>query len=313
MRLRQPVLLFCCLLAGSLVVAAEGPKPEMRFYDVSDLTVTAVDHPGPAIGHVERPAPAANGPFVAAPVAVPTVQGIADMIRNRIHPDSWDPNLGTSIEERGGQLIVMQMPAMHLEIEQLLSKFRADRQPQVNIQALLVDLDTAVVLPFLGKAGKSFSQEQVLGALKQGKLAGAPQLTLQNAQRSHVLSGRLHSYIADYHAGGGLSLPVIGRLLEGTLLDAQVMLHDGGQRAAIELRLNMGANAQLDAGAEPRAGKDTGALPLHRASTEDRALRMTVESRIGAWTLAATLPAAADAEGKAARSTLVFVQVNKVE
>jgi len=313
MRLRQPVLLFCCLMAGSLVPAAEGPKPELRLYDVGDLTMEAADHPGPAIGPNATRHAATAGVFAAAPVAAPTAQTIADMIRNRVHPETWDANLGTSIEERGGQLVVLQTPAMHQAIERLLSKFRADRQPQVNVQALLVDLDTTAVLPFLGKAGKSFSQEQVLGALKQGKLAGAPQFTLQNTQRSHALSGRLHSYIADYDILGDLPSPVIGKLLEGILLDARVALHPGQQSASVELRLNIGMNVQLEAPEEPRAARDANAMPLHRASAEDRVLRMSVECRTGTWMLAATLPAAAHAEGKAARSTLVFVLVSKAE
>ena len=54
-----------------------------------------------------------------------TVEEIADLLREKIHPKSWDPALGTSIEERSGKLVVMQNHENHKLIADALEKLRA--------------------------------------------------------------------------------------------------------------------------------------------------------------------------------------------
>lgn len=123
---------------------------ELRIYDVSDLTQAVPDFPGPDFqlttpgddGGAGGAAGAAN-PFVAAPAPTVTVQSIADMIRNRVRPDSWDPNQGTSIEERAGKLVVMQRPDVHSLIDQLLSNFRATQKILVNIEGRFLTIREA--------------------------------------------------------------------------------------------------------------------------------------------------------------------------
>jgi len=111
---------------------------DFRIYDVSDLTQAIPDFPGPDI-QLSTPGDdqggAGGNPFQGAPPPAVTVQSIADMIRNRVKPDSWDPNLGTSIEERAGKLVVMQRPEIHGLIDQLLSNFRATQKIMVCVES----------------------------------------------------------------------------------------------------------------------------------------------------------------------------------
>ncbi|MBI3828749.1 MAG: hypothetical protein HY291_04490 [Planctomycetes bacterium] len=125
---------------------------ELKIYDVSDLTQAVPDFPGPDFqlttpgddgGAGGGGAAGAANPFVAAPAPTVTVQSIADMIRNRVKPDSWDPNQGTSIEERAGKLVVMQRPEVHGLIDQLLSNFRATQKILVNIEGRFLTIREA--------------------------------------------------------------------------------------------------------------------------------------------------------------------------
>ncbi|MCZ7648918.1 MAG: hypothetical protein M5U26_27290 [Planctomycetota bacterium] len=54
-----------------------------------------------------------------------TTASITDLIRNRVRPDSWDPNQGTTIQERGGKLVVMQSAEVHAGIVRLLGELEA--------------------------------------------------------------------------------------------------------------------------------------------------------------------------------------------
>jgi len=113
---------------------------ELRIYDVSDLTQSVPDFPGPDLqlvtpGDQQGGGGAANPFAQAAPKATPTLTNIADMIRNRVRPESWDAALGTSIEERGGKLVVMQRPEIHALVDQLLSNFRATQKMMINIES----------------------------------------------------------------------------------------------------------------------------------------------------------------------------------
>ncbi len=50
--------------------------------------------------------------------------GVSDQVMSFVEPDRWGADLGTSIEERDGRLVVMQTPAIHAKIARLLERFR---------------------------------------------------------------------------------------------------------------------------------------------------------------------------------------------
>jgi len=121
---------------------------ELNIYDVSDLTQTIQDFPGPefqitVVGDAGAGGAGAASPFTKAPTVAPTLTNIADMIRNRVRPESWDPALGTSIEERGGKLVVMQRPEVHALVNKLLSDFRATQKMMINIESRFLTIREA--------------------------------------------------------------------------------------------------------------------------------------------------------------------------
>lgn len=123
---------------------------ELRIYDVSDLTMQIPDFPGPDFNLIlpdernDGGGGAPINPFQQAPAGEQvTLQSIAQMIQNRIRPESWDPNMGTSIEERGGRLVVMQRPEIHELIDRLLNNFRATQKIMVNIESRFLTIREA--------------------------------------------------------------------------------------------------------------------------------------------------------------------------
>jgi len=152
---------------------------ELRIYDVSDLTQTVQDFPGPDLQLVTvgdtttgGGAGAAN-PFQAAPTTAPTLTNIADMIRNRVRPDAWDAALGTSIEERGGRLVVMQRPEVHALINQLLSNFRSTQKMMINIESRFLSIREAY-LEDIGVEFQGLDPNVLLGDFGDIRRLGAP-------------------------------------------------------------------------------------------------------------------------------------------
>jgi len=151
---------------------------ELRIYDVSDLTATIPDFPGPEFQITVAADQSAGGgaggnPFVKAPTVVPTLTNIADMIRNRVRPESWDPNLGTSIEERGGRLVVMQRPEIHALVDQLLSNFRATQKMMINIESRFLTVREAY-LEEVGVEFQGLDPNVLMGDFGDIRRLGAP-------------------------------------------------------------------------------------------------------------------------------------------
>lgn len=328
--------------AVRLYAEEEEKKPPpvfMRIYDVAAITKIVNDFPGPNADVSPAAASGVNpaNPPQAAPEA--SIQGIADMIRNRIRPDSWDPNMGTSIEERAGMLVVLQTPGIHTLITDLLAKIAKDQHRQLCVQALIVDVEQDALIPFLGKCGKDFSEEDVRATAKRGALHGAPQLSVLNTQRTHLLSGRKIAYLADYDISGDSPDPVIAEAIEGTVLDVRPTLSLDASAATVEVRLTSNENLAIDKceGLEfralehppkenlsknaPKPGKveEPPALksvcPIQKAAADTRRLRTSLECKLGRWTLAAILPPVRKPGEKLApgKSTLVFLLVDKSE
>jgi len=136
------------------------PQVEMRIYDVSDLTQSIQDFPGPefqiTVAGDKGAAPGAGGagPFGggAPKTTPPTNATIQEMIKTRIRPDTWDPAQGTSIEEKGGKLVVTQRPEVHKLIDQLLSNFRSTQKMMINIESRFLNIREA----YLEETGVEF-------------------------------------------------------------------------------------------------------------------------------------------------------------
>src|SRR5687768_782242 len=100
------VLLILAMLPLSAEALDKRAEPELRCYDVRDLTNFVADRPAPSelLNMGMAPKVIANAFENKAPNVVPTLTNVSELIRTRIRPDTWDPALGTSIEERGGLL-----------------------------------------------------------------------------------------------------------------------------------------------------------------------------------------------------------------
>lgn len=121
----------------------------LRIYDVRDLTENIPDFPSPELQLQVGPTTAAAGAGGAAPGIIlvggekaeeVTVGSLAEMIQQRVRPGEWAAELGTSIEERGGKLVVMQRPEVHRLIDKLLESFRASQKLLVTVEARFLEI-----------------------------------------------------------------------------------------------------------------------------------------------------------------------------
>jgi len=201
---------------------------ELRIYDVSDLTQNIQDFPGPDFqisvvgdaGAGGGGAAGGAGVFQAAPKVAPTLTNIADMIRNRVRPESWDAALGTSIEERGGRLVVMQRPEIHALVDQLLSNFRATQKMMINIESRFLQIREAY-LEDIGVEYQGLDPNVLFGdfgdirrigaptGLVQPRVPGATDATPPNAPYPGIVEG------FDRFAGGTIS--EVGSILNHTI------------------------------------------------------------------------------------------------
>jgi len=331
-------LLWTVTLSAISTLAAGETKPaqpEMRIYDVTAITALIPDLPGPWVD-LPGTSIAPVSPFAPLPAAMVTVQSLGDMIRNRVQPDSWDPNLGTSIEERGGVLVIAQTVAVHGLIGDLLRTFHTEQAKQLNVQGLLIEVTPAQLVPVLGQGGKVFSKPEIKALLEKGKLRAAPQLAAQNTQRAHTRSGTEHAYVSDADISGDMPDPVVKTCLEGIVFDVRTTLSHDYTMGHVELRLSIQDKVNireldgmktnipdikdkppaLTSSENPAAVKPTelqAHFPLQSAAVEARMLRQTMDVHCGEWTLAGILPPAKGVNADAPQHMLVFIQVNKVE
>ena len=157
---------------------------ELRIYDISDLTQSIPDFPGPELqlstaGDPNQQAanPAANA-FAPKATVVPTAASIADMIKTRVRPDSWDPALGTSVEEMAGRLVVMQRPEIHALIDQLLSSFRSTQRMMINIESRFLTIREAY-LENIGVEYQGLDTNVLFGDFGDIRSLGTPNGLLQ--------------------------------------------------------------------------------------------------------------------------------------
>jgi len=122
---------------------------DLHIYDIRDLTYTITSFPGPEL--ILTTAPGGGGAGGAGgmgpitldappPASLVAAGSLAELIMSRVQPSSWGADLGTSIEERSGKLVVMQKPEIHRLISQLLRTFRESQTLQVTVQARFIEV-----------------------------------------------------------------------------------------------------------------------------------------------------------------------------
>jgi Flp pilus assembly secretin CpaC/tetratricopeptide (TPR) repeat protein len=149
----------------------------LRIYDVRDLTEQVPDFAGPDLqlevggrGGGMGGGLALIGDDMGEDV---TTQSLAEMIQQRVRPGEWAAELGTSIEERGGKLVVMQRPEVHRLIDKLLESFRASQKLLVTVEARFLEISEGFFEEIgidWGSVGGGYSGEfgPVVGSDAQG-------------------------------------------------------------------------------------------------------------------------------------------------
>ncbi|MFH0938987.1 MAG: hypothetical protein V1899_06880 [Planctomycetota bacterium] len=300
----------------SVIVAlsawAEEAKPaqkiELRFYDVSMLTYDIQDYPGPNISlqNVNSSLLQADIPTLGVKL---TLTNVADMIRTRIRPETWDPKMGTSIEERGGLLMVMQTSKVHALIAQLLTNFHAFFKPQIVVSGLLIAASELPKETYLDATAlaKALGPQGAAGAL------ASPRIICYNTQRVHVISGKEFNYIRDMDIDGLVYNPLVVTGLEGYVFDVRPTLSADRKVIQLDLQFTLNLNVNLN---ETRSltlaspivmaggGKDAVRFPIETPSLDVRSVRTQVAIPIGKWVLAGTMLNTNDAKD---RFLLLFV------
>jgi len=232
--------------ARGLVVQRKKPEAapqhvSMRFYDVGDLCRTVQSNGFDCFG------PQQDEPFSGDSTSAATVTNIADMIRNRVRPDSWDAALGTSIEERGGKLVIMQQDEVHVEVRALLSAFRATLNRQVSVDCRFlsvrsVDFDRiraesdarGLSRPALDDLALDALQELIKNGSATSVYAG--QGLSHNLQDCWIQNLRQSRTVNDYDVSGNTYDPVVRTRYIGASLLCRPMLSDDGAIISLNLR-----------------------------------------------------------------------------
>lgn len=230
------------------------PEITMKIYDVADLATTIRDYPGPdfaiSVGGVEDVA-GTGGTGVTILDADAGLGGdaadassIAEMITTRIEPDRWAVELGTSIEQRGNQLIVIQTPDVHRQIDAMLRDMRRVglRMISFSVRVYESGTDTTTKLldgqpdaHFLNEAG--LKQLDDLADLGTVTLRGAYRTTCFNLQRISFTAGRQYSYVADYEIQGDGFDPVVRMIHDGLVFDIRPIIVESRREIMAEVRL----------------------------------------------------------------------------
>ena len=239
------VLMVVGCLASCAFGADDPPKidVEMKIYDVHSLVNPVVDYPGPDLNLGASPvsaaptAPMGNGVSPKATV-VPTVANIVDMLKSRVRPESWDPALGTSVEEMSGYLVIMQRPEVHALITQLLAAFSNTSQRQVVVKSLLIPAATIPDETFFDDAelNKAFDGNAAAAAV------AAPRISCFNKQRVYVLSGTMVSVVRDLDVNGDSYDPVVTSQVDGFVLDVRPTVSYDSSVTELELRASFNTN-----------------------------------------------------------------------
>jgi hypothetical protein len=221
-------------------------------YDVSDLTSTVKDYPSPlgvfCLLHDPTESSIGGNAFMSSvDTAQITPASIADVIRARVRPDTWDPALGTSIEERSGRLIIMQTEDVHAMIRRLLAGFRSRAGRQVGVDAKVLAVNSVDLDKLLGEmktrgVPTPAFDEQGLTAVEQWVANGtAERLYEGSTVIYHTQLGRLGDLrakrmLTDLEVSGDTFDYLIRNVYDGTMICFRPTLSDDGTSVSMSVR-----------------------------------------------------------------------------
>ncbi len=279
-------------------------RPELALYDVSDLVHPIVDSrsdssPDRGWG-VEPPSTPSTYPVDSGNNNRFTCATLQEMIKTRIRPESWDPATDTSIDERGGILVIMQTAEVQQLIASLLSTIREQFRPQVVVKSLLVP---SANIP----RDTIFSWEamaKLLGPMGTAGALAAPRVVCFNGQRVHVKCARETSYIHDYEISGDMLDPVTRNLIEGCIFDVRPTLSHDRRTVTVELQLSLSSAANMTESRKilfglpaarfvvpaKKAAPGSSFFLIDTPSVQVSSVHTNVRVSAGNWILAGTMP-----------------------
>ncbi|MHC5053721.1 MAG: hypothetical protein ACYTKD_03270 [Planctomycetota bacterium] len=228
--------------------ALRSKRIELRIYSIHDLTLEIPDFPGPSImpdtvdGFGGR-----RGVAFSAERERDlgmSAEAIAEFISTRVQPGSWDASLGTSVEERGGKLVIVQATEVHEEIERLLGLLRKNERRMVSFHVRALRAPSSEVKRALERTARDGTLEADaierltrLGRLEPGRLLATTRFTCFNTQRTHGWGGERTDYVGDLEISGDSYDPVVLQLRQGLSADVRPVVSDDGRAMIQELRL----------------------------------------------------------------------------
>jgi len=211
--------------------AAMRKRAVLRLHDVRDLTLVVQDHPGMMFGppaDVSRIVIATEGPQECV-----TASSLAEMIQFLVEPDTWAAELGTSIEERGGQLVVMQTPETHDKIAKLLVRLGWKYKRTVEVEAVLLRLGEPPEKPLAGLLDDGAARE----LMRKGEIMFRATSAGFANQRRYVFSAEQVRYVADIKAEKDVYDPQIRSLCDGFSLDVLPVHAEGSRSVTLDLKI----------------------------------------------------------------------------
>jgi hypothetical protein len=159
----------------------------LKVYDVRDLSLWEEIRLGPELNF--SPLPVEPGEVDV------TAECLAELISQRVRPGEWAPELGTSIEERDGVLVVTQRPGIHELIERRLVSLRGLRWRPVRVEVAVLASSSFGPLEPRTRDG-SLPPEEVeklmAGAREETLFAHGELTTLESHTAHAVWGGKVH-------------------------------------------------------------------------------------------------------------------------
>lgn len=271
-------------------------KRQLRMFDVSSLTASIRDFPGPRL---ELGYPADEGAGPSTTFVPPSDEGaglspeqLMEAIRSNVAKPSWS-NSRNRLWQMGDQIVVVQTPAVLDEIARFLAVAAPARNRLIGVEMTVVSMDDASWSARRASLSGAAPAGDALRDLLQAALRGDGARVVSSAggvgmsdQRFHVWAGGDLAWLVDMDVeiaqGASGSDPVVDVLRSGSCLDVRATLVGDGKRLHVEMRPS--CSIAQDPEALDTKAPNVGKVQKARATTVDVRAQAFVPD--GEWTLA---------------------------
>jgi len=294
----------------------------LRVFDIRDVTTTLTHYPGENVG--DENDRTAGGVTFVTPSTSPSLAApdLAQIIRERLMPVQFSDSV-TSIEEEGGNLVVVNTPEALARVEEILNTIRKNAQRPIITTARWVIVNESDLKEAFGAdvpetiEPADMRKLSALLAKPRTKSIGTSRLTCFNAQRVSSFGGSERWQVIDYDVSGIQYDPIMRPRRSGMITDIAPLLMEGtGDQGfplqfRLELRMVLAKSdttrvfdpipAGPDAQVESRPGLAVRNGKIHTPATDRRQIETTVRITDGGAALfRVTAPEWVEGEDQAA-------------